>query len=174
MENIWGFFPAGILALLRKAPAAKWPCVTWKMGKESTEAATLTWRVINSLPDKYISRCRDYFRVIPPHILTHLNIQYFRHSEVAMAWGPVSGLDCIAVCLFGRAQSCKLFAQQASSALWENSHMVVGEYDSMCVFIEKWLDTGRPAVRAQPLVPVSVTSLNNYNNVGSNWVKRRR
>lgn len=173
MENIWGFFSLRAFWLCcAKLLQRNDHVLLEKWEKGSTEAATSTCRVINSLPDKYISCCRDYFRVMPPHILSHLNIQHFRPSEVA--WGPVSGLDCFSVCLFGRAQSCKLFAQQASSALWENSHMVVREYDSMCVFIEKWLDRGRPAVRAQPLVPVSVTSLNNYNNVGSNWVKRRR
>lgn len=51
---------------------------------------------------------------------------------------------------------------------------LTGEYADECVFIEKWLDADCPAVRAQPLVLVSVTSLNSYNNVGGNRVKRRR
>lgn len=39
------------------------------------------------------------------------------------------------VCLFERVQSYRLFAQQASSALWENSHMsalLTGEYEYEC------------------------------------------
>lgn len=43
------------------------------------------------------------------------------------------------------------------------------EYDDECVFIDKWLD----AVLARPLVLVSVTSLNSYNNVRGNRVKWR-
>lgn len=42
---------------------------------------------------------------------------------------------------------------------------LMGKYEDECVFIEKWLDADCPAVLAQPLVLVSVTSLNSYNNV---------
>lgn len=36
---------------------------------------------------------------------------------------------------------------------------LTGEYDDDCVFIEKWLDVGCPAVRAQPLVLVKSQQL---------------
>ncbi len=42
---------------------------------------------------------------------------------------------------------------------------LTGEYDDECVFTDKRLDACCSADLAQPLVLVSVTSLNSYNNV---------
>lgn len=82
---------------------------------------SLTQCVINSPWASSISH-RKSLRLIIPHPKDTLV-----HTLGAVLWLQLEVWqgDWTGVCLFGRAQSCKLFAQQASSALWENSHMVV-------------------------------------------------
>lgn len=96
-----------------------------------------------------------------------------------------SGAEVGWLCLEDQWLECvcsgELFAQQASSALWEKSHIVVqpprlpgsltGKCDDECVFIEKCPDAESHAVVAPPLVLASVTSLNSNSNVRGSRVK---
>lgn len=86
------------------------------------------------------------------------------------ARGPVSGLDrsvfiregsiMQAVCTTGPLH-CGKTLTWSSACLADRR-----EYDDECVFIDKWLDADCSAALAQPLVLVSVTSLNSSNDVG--------
>lgn len=88
-----------------------------RWNKDKLRLQFTTRRVINS------PACSKIFHTRGVYIYLHLNISTF--FKVTWLWLEDEWVDWSVVCLFRKAQSCKLFALQASCALWENSHMVV-------------------------------------------------
>lgn len=125
LENIWGFlffifFPpfCGILVPFRKSLVAKWRFMTWKMGKKDKPRLQHWHKSTTGL--KYFTPQG----LFSPDVLTHLN-KGTSGAAAAWLWLKDQRVDWPRTCLFGRAQICSLFAQQAFSALWESSHMAI-------------------------------------------------
>lgn len=158
-------FPCGILVLLRKSLVANgsWP-ERWEKDKPRLQH----WHK-STAGLKYFTPQG----LFSPDLLTHLNKgSSGAAAAAAWLWLKDQCADWPRACLFGRAQTCSLFAQQAFPALWENSHMAI--------FLPRWrrnatmsvcsLRNGADADRLEhgPLVPVSLASLNSYNDEGGN------
>lgn len=156
-------FPCGILVLLRKSLVANgsWP-ERWEKDKPRLQH----WHK-STAGLKYFTPQG----LFSPDLLTHLN-KGSSGAAAAWLWLKDQCADWPRACLFGRAQTCSLFAQQAFPALWENSHMAI--------FLPRWrwnatmsvcsLRNGADADRLEhgPFVPVSLASLNSYNDEGGN------
>lgn len=113
------FFPfCGILVPLRKSLVAKWRFMTWKMGKKDKPRLQHWHKSTTGL--KYFTPQG----LFSPDVLTHLN-KGTSGAAAAWLWLKDQRVDWPRACLFGSAQTCSLFAQQAFSALWENSHMAI-------------------------------------------------
>lgn len=144
-----------------------WPEIR---GCGQIEVSTSTHCIINS-PQKYFVP-EGLFRQIPPH----KNLDTVPRCSYGLRTGKRAGLEfvCSGELTHPNCLHNRLLLYCGKTLTWSSACLrawLTGKYEDERGFIEKRLDAHCPAVLVQPLVLVSVTSLDSYNNVWQNRVK---